>query len=176
MSSSEGARIAGYIYFADYQFLIRKICFLLIFISINIVSCAPPDYIIRKGGYGDSSNPIVRTAERYIGARYRNGGSGPFSFDCSGFVMFVYHKNGIDLPREVSAQFNAGRKIDLEDAKPGDLVFFNIDSNSISHVGIYAGNNNFIHAPSSGKYVSYASITSDYWEKCYVGAVSIIKK
>lgn len=154
---------------------LRIFCCLLI-ISINAVSCVPPDYMIRRGGYGYSSNNIVRTAERYIGAKYKNGGSTPFGFDCSGFVMFVYQKNGIDLPREVTSQYYSGRGISLEDAKPGDLVFFQINSNRISHVGIYTGNNNFIHAPSSGKNVSYASIDNPYWEKRYIGAVSIIRK
>jgi len=119
---------------------------------------------------------IVRTAERFIGAPYRHGGATPRGFDCSGYVMYVYKQNGILLPREVHSQYDAGRHISLGQAQPGDLVFFRTSGRrSLSHVGIYVGGNRFIHAPSSGKRVTYANIDKPYWKKRYRGAVTFMR-
>lgn len=118
---------------------------------------------------------IVRTAERYVGAPYRHGGASPRGFDCSGYVMYVYKKNGILLPRQVHRQYDAGRHISLRRAKAGDLVFFRTSrSRRLSHVGIYLGGNRFIHAPSSGKRVTYASMSKPYWKRRYRGAVTFM--
>ncbi|MDY6968846.1 MAG: C40 family peptidase [Spirochaetota bacterium] len=119
---------------------------------------------------------IVRTAKRYLGVKYKNSGSTPFGFDCSGFVMFVYKKNNINLPRRVIDQFNSGKRISLRYAKPGDLVFFKIYSHKISHVGIYIDKNIFIHSPKKGRRVSYAKINNNYWKKRYAGTVTYLKK
>jgi cell wall-associated NlpC family hydrolase len=119
---------------------------------------------------------IVRTAERYIGAPYRHGGATPRGFDCSGYVMYVYKQNGILLPRQVHRQYDAGRHISLGRAQPGDLVFFRISGRrNLSHVGIYMGGGRFIHAPRSGKRVTYANIDKPYWKKRYRGAVTFMK-
>ncbi len=118
---------------------------------------------------------IVRTAQRYIGVQYRHGGATPGGFDCSGYVMFVYEKNGILLPRSVQSQYRAGRHIRFRQAKPGDLVFFRTSKNKkLSHVGIYMGGERFIHAPRTGKKVSYADMGKSYWKKRYIGAVTFI--
>jgi len=118
---------------------------------------------------------IVRTAERYIGAPYRHGGATPRGFDCSGYVMYVYQQNGILLPRQVDRQYEAGKHIKLRQAEPGDLVFFRTSRrNRLSHVGIYIGENRFIHAPRSGKRVTYADMGKPYWKKRYRGAVTFM--
>jgi cell wall-associated NlpC family hydrolase len=120
---------------------------------------------------------IVRTAERYIGAQYRHGGATPQGFDCSGYVMYVYQQNGILLPRQVNRQYEAGKHIRLRQTKPGDLVFFRTSrSGRLSHVGIYVGGNRFIHAPRSGKRVSYADMGKPYWKKRYRGSVTFMSK
>jgi len=117
---------------------------------------------------------IIRTAERYIGARYRYGSQGEAGFDCSGFVQQVYRENGIMLPRSTVDQFEKGRRIELAEAKPGDLVFFRIYRQRVSHVGIYAGETRFIHAPTWGKRVGYADMKLAYWQNTFAGAVTYL--
>jgi murein DD-endopeptidase len=137
------------------------------------VSCAPP--LHRQGWMfypSGKRKEIVQTANRYVGAPYRWGGATPHGFDCSGFVMYVYRKNGIRVGRSVRSQFYRGRRITVRELKPGDLVFFQTERNRFSHVGIYSGELHFIHAPSSGKNVSYASMRNSYWRKRYIGGVT----
>jgi cell wall-associated NlpC family hydrolase len=93
-------------------------------------------------------------------------------FDCSGFVQFVFRENGITLPRSTVDQFERGKRIELADAKPGDLVFFNIYGRRVSHVGIFVRKAVFIHAPTWGKRVSFADMGLDYWKRSFVGAVT----
>ena len=113
---------------------------------------------------------IVSTAMMYRGIPYRNGGSDPSGFDCSGFVQWVFAQNGVRLPREVREQYDAGRKIDLRDVKPGDLLFFETVSRGASHVGLAIGGDQFVHAPSSQGVVRVERFTSNYWAMRFVGA------
>jgi len=114
---------------------------------------------------------IVATALTLRGTPYRNGGSEPSSgFDCSGFVQWVFAQNGTPLPRDVRRQFDEGRKIDADDVKPGDLVFFETVSKGASHVGIAIGGDEFVHAPSSKGVVRIERLSTDYWAKRWVGA------
>jgi cell wall-associated NlpC family hydrolase len=125
---------------------------------------------------GDLRTGILDTAKKYIGARYNYGGISTEGFDCSGFVQFVYRENGIALPRSTVDQFEKGKKIDFNDAKPGDLVFFRIYRNRISHVGIFISKSQFIHAPSRGKRVGYADMNLEYWQKSFAGTVTYIDR
>jgi len=118
---------------------------------------------------------IAATSKKYLGIKYNYGGTGTTGFDCSGFVMFVYNKNGIQLPRTAGAQYNFGKKIPVSKAKTGDLVFFNISGNRISHVGIYLGEGTFIHSPSTEKKIRISKIDNSYWKKKFAGAVVVIK-
>jgi cell wall-associated NlpC family hydrolase len=141
----------------------------------GMISCAPPHY--RRGWmFHDSSarRNIVDTARQYVGTPYRYGGESPGGFDCSGYVRYVYRKNGIDLPRTAQEQFRDGRKVTRRNIRPGDLVFFQTSPSVISHVGIYAGRNKFIHAPRPGKKVGYASISNGYWSRRFRGAVTYV--
>ena len=104
-------------------------------------------------------------ARSMLGAAYRFGGADPRGFDCSGLVQYSYAQAGISLPRSSQAIFRASRPVDPKEMRAGDLVFFTISSRKITHVGIYADRNRFIHAPSSGKAVSYASLKNPYWKK-----------
>lgn len=119
---------------------------------------------------------IVATAKTLLGAKYRYGGTGGSGFDCSGFVASVYGKNGIILPHSSKAQYRGekAKKADLPKALPGDLVFFSIRGATISHVGIYLGDNSFIHAPSRGKKIMVSRIDESYWKKRFAGAVTYI--
>jgi len=117
-----------------------------------------------------SSAPLIATALSYRGVPYRNGGSDPGGFDCSGFVQWVFAQEGRALPREVRDQYDVGERIDRDAVQPGDLVFFDIEGKGPSHVGIALGNDQFVHAPSSRGVVRVESYTIDYWKKRYIGA------
>jgi len=97
--------------------------------------------------------------------QYRYGGAHPSDgFDCSGLVYYTYTSNGHAVPRTSREQFNAARGIPLAQAAEGDLVFFR-DQEKLSHVGIYLGDGQFVHAPSSGGTVSVASIDAPYYQR-----------
>jgi cell wall-associated NlpC family hydrolase len=126
------------------------------------------------GGGGGPAPPsryggVVGIAMQYLGTPYVYGGSSPSGFDCSGFVMYVYSRVGVSLPRVVSAQYTAGVPVSRSDLQPGDLVFFN----SLGHVGIYIGGNQFIHSPHTGDVVKISAMTG-YYSSGYVGARRIL--
>jgi cell wall-associated NlpC family hydrolase len=112
---------------------------------------------------------IVSTAMKLRGIPYRNGGSDPSGFDCSGFVQWVFAQNGVRLPREVHEQYDAGEKIDVREVQPGDLLFFETVSRGASHVGVAIGGDQFVHAPSSQGVVRVERFTATYWSKRFVG-------
>lgn len=115
---------------------------------------------------------IVNTAYKYLGVRYVWGGTSPSGFDCSGLVQYCCRANGISVPRVAAAQRNAGRYVSRENLQPGDLVFFS-SGRGVSHVGIYIGNGNMIHAPQTGDVVKVSSINSSYRISHYAGAVRV---
>lgn len=112
----------------------------------------------------------VATALEYLGVPYRNGGSDPSGFDCSGFVQYVFARIGAMLPREVRDQYRVGRKIDFDDVRAGDLLFFETVSRGASHVGMALGDGRFVHAPSSRGVVRVEPYTASYWARRFVGA------
>jgi cell wall-associated NlpC family hydrolase len=113
----------------------------------------------------DVRNPITQLALSMVGAPYRYGGADPREgFDCSGLVYYTYTSNGHAVPRTSQEQFDAAQKIPLEQAAEGDLVFFQ-DQEKLSHVGIYLGDGQFIHAPSSGGTVRVADIDLPYYQR-----------
>jgi len=116
-------------------------------------------------------SPVVSYALSLQGTPYRYGKSSPQEgFDCSGFVKHVYEKQGIFLPRTSREMANNLKKIPVEEINPGDLLFFNTTRPN-SHVGIYIGSENFVHAPSqrTGK-VMVSSLKNSYWRKHFGGA------
>ena len=116
---------------------------------------------------------IIDYAATLLGCPYVYGGSSPSGFDCSGFTQYVYSHFNISLPHSSSSQYKSSvTKISSSQLQPGDLVFFSntAGGSSIGHVGIYVGNNTFIHAPSPGKSVCYDSMSSSYYSSHYVGA------
>ena len=132
-------------------------------------------YIVspRPAGYAvDVQQQLVETARSFIGIRYKWGGESiEEGFDCSGLTMTVYQLNGLDLPRTSRQQWRVGAYIARHQLEEGDLVFFATKGRGrISHVGIYAGNNRFIHAPGRGKKIRYASLSNRYYRNKYVGA------
>jgi hypothetical protein len=113
---------------------------------------------------------LVGTALTLRGTPYRNGGSDPNGFDCSGFTQYVFAQFGVALPRDVREQYRQGKSIDAGDLAPGDLVFFSTTDPGVSHVAIVVGGDQFVHAPSSSGVVRVERISSSYWAPRYVGA------
>lgn len=139
----------------------------------------PTDYsVTKRQQYGDKffRDEIVKTAGNFIGVPYQWGGSSADKgFDCSGLAMAVYRLNGLKLPRTSVEQYKTGNWVSRERLAKGDLVFFDIrGSGEISHVGIYAGQDKFIHAPRTGKTVCVNSLSNQYYKKRYAGARSYL--
>lgn len=111
-----------------------------------------------------SGSNVAGLARTLIGTPYSYGGADPNGFDCSGLVYYAYSRNGIDVPRTSLDQFKVSRKIALEHANEGDLVFFQ-DQAKLSHVGIYLGDGMFVHAPASGRAVTVASLAAPYYQE-----------
>jgi cell wall-associated NlpC family hydrolase len=140
-----------------------------------------------KGGSGSSNSgsevtgsvtgaQIVAKAKQYLGVPYKWGGTDPSGFDCSGFVYYVLRSLGINVSRTQSTMYSQGTPVSKSNLKPGDIVFFqNTYKEGLSHVGIYVGDGQFIHSPSSGKVVSYADLYSDYYIEHYYGACRFTK-
>ena len=116
-----------------------------------------------------ASRDATEVATSMIGKPYRYGGSTPQGFDCSGLVYFSFQRAGIKVPRSTERLRKQGQPVAAARAARGDLVFFNQEGRNSSHVGIYLGNNRFVHAPSSGKRVRVDSLTDPYWQKHWVG-------
>ena len=121
---------------------------------------------------------LVSTAEGFIGIPYEWGGeSAETGFDCSGLAMTIYKLNGLNLPRNSAAQYQAGSPVRREDLAPGDLVFFATNGNAeVSHVGIYTGDGKFIHAPKKGDAIRQSSLRNGYFDGCYMGARTYLGK
>jgi cell wall-associated NlpC family hydrolase len=118
---------------------------------------------------GTVHSNVAEIARQMIGTPYRYGGRTPDGFDCSGLVYFSYHQAGISVPRSSKEQLKATTPIDLEEAQPGDLLFFR-NWLKVSHVAIYLGDGRFVHAPSTGKQVSVASMDNAYYREHFVRA------
>lgn len=130
----------------------------------------PGDEAPARPGPAPAAGSLIETALMFRGTPYRNGGSDPTGFDCSGFVQWVFASHGLRLPREVRDQYTVGGRVDRDEVRPGDLVFFETVSRGASHVGIAIGNDQFVHAPSSRGVVRVESYTSSYWSRRWVGA------
>ncbi len=117
---------------------------------------------------------IISTAKNYIGVPYVFGGDTPNGFDCSGYLEYVFAKNGIQIPRTADEQYKLGKLVKTSQLKPGDLVFFTTYEPGASHCGIYLGNNNFIHA-STSKGVRIDDLNNSYWSARYYGGKHIVK-
>jgi cell wall-associated NlpC family hydrolase len=113
---------------------------------------------------------LVGTALALRGTPYRNGGSDPNGFDCSGFTQYVFAQYGVALPREVREQYHHGNPVEPSDLAPGDLVFFATTDPGASHVAIVIGGDQFVHAPSSSGAVRVERLRASYWSQRYLGA------
>jgi peptidoglycan endopeptidase LytE len=129
-----------------------------------------------RAGFPLDGRLIIEKAAQYLGTAYRYGGEGPAGFDCSGFVRYIFSNFGYNLPHNAAAQFKSAYELDSSEMMIGDLVFFACGGKGIDHVGIYSGDNKFIHSssPRSGG-VIYSSLTEGYYAGKYVGARRILR-
>lgn len=145
----------------------------------NSIGPAPSAAALNGSGNTGSGNngstaagqKLVDCAKQYLGVPYVWGGSSPSGFDCSGLVQYVARSCGYTIGRTVTQQWNYGTQVSREEMQPGDIVFFaNTYASGLSHVGIYVGNGNFIHSPSTGDVVKISSLDSNYYSSHFYGA------
>lgn len=144
-----------------------------IIIAMALSGCGSSEGLERQSSslHGNTTiHSAVSVARKQVGTRYRFGGSSPQGgFDCSGLVYYSYQRAGVEVPRTTDGLYDSTFPVDPRALRQGDLLFFSIKG-KVSHVGIYVGNGKFVHAPSSGKKVSYASIENPYWREHLVRA------
>lgn len=127
----------------------------------------------RKAGESITDR-LLRVAHGMLAVPYRFGGTTLWGLDCSGFVQKTFAFLNLDLPRSAREQFREGAKVAKEDLSPGDLVFFRTYAKYPSHVGIYLGDNRFVHASSREKKVTVDSLDTPYYVKRYIGAKRLL--
>jgi cell wall-associated NlpC family hydrolase len=158
-----------------------KILFLTIAVGLSVAGAAraddEPPLVLQESTILQQSTaaPVESTLDKaldLLGIRYRWGGNKPETgFDCSGFVRHVFQEGlGLDLPRSARDQSRAGEPVAKDELQPGDLVFFNTMRRAFSHVGIYLGDNLFVHAPHRGGRVRVEDMSGRYWTKRFNGA------
>jgi cell wall-associated NlpC family hydrolase len=165
----------------------RKICIFALTITLlgAIAGCAsqPQDERVSKPPSATERQPRVLARPRpagvgqraataalqQVGVPYRYGGSSSSGFDCSGLVQFSYARAGKNVARTTRQLWSTTRSVRRADLRVGDLLFFNFEG-KMSHVGLYIGEQRFVHAPSSGRKVSIASLTSPVYAKAFVRA------
>ncbi len=169
--------------------------FLCILLALSSASCAAvepasanteaqADIQSQATQYENEGNWSVRAREVLVnalsltGVRYKYGGNTPETgFDCSGFVRYVFKQaTSLTLPHSALAISQLGKTVPKNELQPGDLVFFNTLKSTFSHVGIYLGNNRFIHSPSSGGQVRVENMQDSYWLKHFNGAQRMEQK
>ena len=151
--------------------------FLLILLLLLCGACATTHREIpaasgAKSPASDALNDLAIYAISLSDTPYRYGGNSPANgFDCSGFVRYVFQNSlGLQLPRTSLEMSRVGEPLKQGQLLPGDLVFFNTQQQSFSHVGIYVGEGRFVHAPKNGKAIAIVNMRASYWQSRYDGA------
>ena len=136
------------------------------FLRITQIRLPPRRPLLKVDHQGEQAAIV---AVRQVGVPYSYGGTTTRGFDCSGLVQYAWFKAGKQIPRTTSQQWRQLSPIRSRDMREGDLLFFRIDG-QISHVGMYLGDRRFVHAPSSGREVTIASLDTDYYRRAFVRA------
>jgi cell wall-associated NlpC family hydrolase len=122
--------------------------------------------VLRSAPVGEKA---AAAALQQVGVPYRYGGATTSGFDCSGLVQFSYHRAGKSVPRTTGQLWSATSTVQRADLKAGDLLFFSIEG-KMSHVGLYLGGEQFVHAPSTGRSVTTAKLTSPFYSSAFIRA------
>ena len=130
--------------------------------------------ISRGRGNSRKAQILLSMARQYVGVPYVWAGRSPSGFDCSGFIYYVFDQLGYGLPRMADGQFEVGIPVSRNSLEPGDLVFFETYEPGPSHVGIYIGNDQFIHASSGAGHVTVTPLNKTYYRDRYLGARRIL--
>lgn len=146
--------------------IIRKLIGLIAFLSMAGCASQPAPHAATTP---DSAIAAVSVAMQQVGLPYRYGGATPQGFDCSGLVYYSYGRAGKLLPRTTAGLWGAMQPVARDDLQVGDILFFRI-SGKMSHVGLYVGRSEFVHAPSSGKVVTLESLRSPFYEDALIRA------
>lgn len=136
----------------------------LILLALGGCSTAP------RSTEADVGAGAARHALEMQGTPYRYGGNSPQGFDCSGLVQYSYARVNMGLPRTTEEQWARSRAVSIYEMRPGDLLFFHLEGKRNAHVAIYIGDNRFVHAPSTGKQVSTASLDNPFWSQHFSAA------
>jgi cell wall-associated NlpC family hydrolase len=143
----------------------------LCFVALLLFGCSAAPPVRHIEGYSTSvADKAAATAITMVGRPYKYKGDSPSGFDCSGLVRYSYLAAGMDVPHGTSSLRDHTRSVSPRDMRKGDLLFFNESGKKYSHVGIYIGNNLFVHAPSTGKTVRKDNLQDPYWKKHFLGA------
>lgn len=154
----------------------KAIFVVLIFVELCIAACASETLTVAQAK--EVREKLVADAKKYLGSSYVSGAVGPTSFDCSGFIYFIVRESAkVQLPRSAHAMYTRCTKISDDKLEIGDLLFFSASSSgSITHVSLYIGDNQIIHAASEGPKtgVIISSRNERYWKTHYVGAARFL--
>ena len=140
---------------------------------LALVGCATAPAQRTSGG--EVPERVAEIAMELRGSPYRFGGDGPGGFDCSGLVHYAYDRAGARVPRTARGQYEAVRRLYLHQLRPGDLVFFRTTGALVSHVGIYVGDDRFVHALNHGQPVKVSRLDTRYWEQRLIRAGSLAR-
>ncbi len=146
--------------------------------SETYMSAAKAELGEDQAGDSEASSTRLRLVEagfQFLGVRYRFGGSSRTGLDCSGLVKTLFSKFNIDLPRSSREQFQQGERVSRDELKPGDLVFFSSGGSQPTHVGIYVGDNKFLHAARKARQVIVSDLNKIWYTMRYLGARRVIE-
>lgn len=162
---------------------------LVAFFSLSLAACATLESYLPSFGSSSSSlqtrhrlppptrkaSAVITTARKALGRPYRWGGKSlSQGFDCSGLVWWAYRSNGVSVPRVSWEQYGAGRFVEKSDIRPGDMVFYRVQTGKSLHVGIVTDRGTFIHSPRSGKRVRESDMFNPFWVEHYVGTRRVL--
>lgn len=159
--------------------MIKKCLFIAFFLlfgnhlyakSHQVKRVSSPYLLVDKTEESSSKNKIITKAEEYLGKSYGFGNKNDFKTDCSGFTQEIFEQFGLSLPRSAALQSKHGSRVDIKDLQVGDLLFYRTYKKEPSHVAIYAGNGQMIHASFRSRQVQYDDIEKSYYKQRFMYA------